>query len=148
MGDKEYDLGKLAQPFINKFIEGQKGYTSKAAKNFDLFSKVTGLNQEDINTAVTSPKKVAYIEETLRNIESGNLKIRVRSLENEKALERMSLTQSRMENLRSSSVLLNAAGIAAGPIFTTVGVCGAAFFGFQAFVTNTKFAQTTFEGDE
>jgi len=156
--DKEYDLGKLAQPFINKFIEGQKGYSSEAAKKFDFFSKITGLNQEDISTAVTSPKKVAYIEETLRNIESGNLKIRVRSLENEKALERMSLTQGRMENVLLSSVLLNVAGIATGPISTTLGICGAAYFGFQAFVTNTKikkfdktqakFVQTTFEGDE
>lgn len=156
--DKEYDLGKLAQPFINKFIEGQKGYSSEAAKKFDFFSKITGLNQEDISTAVTSPKKVAYIEETLRNIESGNLKIRVRSLENEKALERMSLTQGRMENVLLSSVLLNVVGIATGPISTTLGICGAAYFGFQAFVTNTKikkfdktqakFVQTTFEGDE
>merc|ERR1712183_1146402 len=120
--------------FIEKFIDKEKGYKSETEKKFNIFSKATGLNKFDINTAVSSPKKIAYIAETVRSMESGNLKIRVRSLENEKALERMELTQGRMENILLSSLLLNIAGLASGPIFTTVGVCGAAFFGFQAFV--------------
>jgi hypothetical protein len=86
--DPLYDIGKLAQPFVEKFTEQQKGYRTPAQKNLNIFSKATGLNQRDIETAITSPKKIAYIEETIRAIESGNLKVRVRSLENEKALER------------------------------------------------------------
>jgi predicted unusual protein kinase regulating ubiquinone biosynthesis (AarF/ABC1/UbiB family) len=86
--DPTYDIGKLAQPFIEKFIDSQKGFKTPAQKNLNIFSKATGLNQRDIESAVTSPRKIAYIEETIRAIESGNLKVRVRSLENEKALER------------------------------------------------------------
>ena len=33
-----------------------------AAKSFGTFSKATGLNTEDINTALTSPRKIAYLE--------------------------------------------------------------------------------------
>ena len=123
-----------------------------------LFSKATGLNKDDINTAVSSPRKIAYIEETVRAMESGNLKIRVRSLENEKALERMELTQGRMENILLSSLLLNVAGLTLGPLVSTVGIAGAAAFGFQAFMANTKikkfdktqlkFVQTSFIEDE
>jgi predicted unusual protein kinase regulating ubiquinone biosynthesis (AarF/ABC1/UbiB family) len=156
--DPEYDIGKLAQPFIEKFIDTQKGYKSETQKQFNIFSRATGLNKEDINSAVSSPRKIAYIEETIRAMESGTLKIRVRSLENEKTLERMELTQSRMENILLSSLLLNVAGLAAGPIVSSIGAVGAASFGFQAFMANTKikkfdktqakFVQTKFVDDE
>ena len=59
----------------------------------ESLGKLTGLNAKDVNVAVTSPRRIAYIEETLRDMEQGNLKIRVRSLENEKSLDRISLQQ-------------------------------------------------------
>jgi hypothetical protein len=53
---------------------------------------------------------------------------------------------------------VNIAGIAAGPVFSTIGVLGAANFGFQAFMANTKikkfdktqakFVQTKFVDDD
>jgi predicted unusual protein kinase regulating ubiquinone biosynthesis (AarF/ABC1/UbiB family) len=153
--DSDFDIGKMAQPFIEKFIEAQKGYTSDTEKNIAIFQKATGLNKDDINTAVMAPRKIQYIEETLRAIEAGNLKIRVRSLENEKALERQSLTQSRMENLLLASVMLNVAGVMTWPIVSAVSVLGAAYFGLQAFASNikvkkfdktqAKYVQTKFE---
>jgi len=120
--DPDYDIGKLAQPFIEKFTNAQDSSNSPAQRKFNIFKKATGLNKDDINDAVTSPRKIAYIEETVRAMESGTLKIRVRSLENEKSLERMELTQTRMENILLASVLLNIAGIASGPIFSTIGI--------------------------
>jgi predicted unusual protein kinase regulating ubiquinone biosynthesis (AarF/ABC1/UbiB family) len=105
--DSDFDLGKLAQPFIQKFIDEQKGYSNDAEKKFDIFSKATGLNLPDINIAISQPRKVAYIEETIRSMENGNLKIRVRSLENEKALERMNLRYDVVENMIMSSVLFS-----------------------------------------
>ncbi len=155
--DKNYDIGKLAQPFIEKFTEVQKNETP-AEKNFNIFSKATGLNQKDILTAVSSPKKIAYIEDTLRSMERGELKIRVRSLENEKALERMSLTQGRMEKVLIASFLLNIAGVATNRILSGAGILGAVAFGFQAYMTNAKikkfdktqakFVATKFADDE
>lgn len=152
--DPEYDIGKLAQPWVEDFTDAQT-YSSPAEKSFGIFAKATGLNAEDINTAVSSPKKIAYVEETLRSMEAGSLKIRVRSLENEKSLERMVLTQSRMENLVLASAFLNVAGLASGLILSSVGGVGAAFFAFKAFTLNTsikkfdktqaKFVATEFE---
>lgn len=133
-----FDIGKLAQPFIEKFIDTQKGYKSESEKNLAIFSKVTGLNKEDIETAVMQPRKIKYIEETLRSMEDGTLKVRVRSLENEKALERMNLRQNVMENILLASVLLNVAGLASRSIFRAAGVAGAAFFLVQGFVANAK----------
>jgi len=155
--DPTYDIGQLAQPFIEKFIDNEKGFTSKGAKNLNIFKMATGLNTADIETAVTSPRKIAYIEETVRSMESGTLKIRVRSLENEKALERMDLTQGRMEKYLLSSLFLNVAGVAAGPVISYVRAAGAQF-AFQAVSQNAKikkfdktqaqFVQTSFVDDE
>jgi predicted unusual protein kinase regulating ubiquinone biosynthesis (AarF/ABC1/UbiB family) len=156
--DADYDIGKLAQPFIETFTDAQKNYSSEADKKFRIFSKATGLNTGDINTAITSPRKIAYIEEVLRSMENGQLKIRVRSLENEKALERMALTQSRMENVLLATTFLNVAGFASRTLISGSGYAGFAFFLFQAFMANTKvkkfdktqakFVQTGFAGDD
>ena len=156
--DPNYDIGKLAQPFIEKFTDAQSNYSSDAEKKFSIFSKATGLNTKDIETAVTSPRKIAYIEETLRSMEEGTLKVRVRSLENEKALERMQLTQGRMENILLASVFLNVAGFASRSLVSYAGLAGAGFFALQAFLANTKvkkfdktqakFVQTKFEGED
>lgn len=142
--DPNYDIGKLAQPFVEKFTDSQS-FSSPYEKKLSIFQKATGLNPEDINTAISSPRKIAYLEETLRAMESGSLKIRVRSLENEKAMERMTLTQSRMEDLVLASVFLNLAGFAGGALIRTLGVGGAAAFGLKALLTNVsikKFDKT------
>jgi len=156
--DEKFDIGKLAQPFVEKFTDSQKAYETEASKTFSIFRKATGLNTKDIETAVTSPKKIAYIEETLRSMEEGTLKIRVRSLENEKALERMALTQGRTENILIATMLLNVAGFASKRLLSGAGYAGFAFFLFQAFMANTKvtkfdktqakFVQTKFNGEE
>lgn len=136
--DKDFDIGKLAQPFIEKFIDEQKGYKSEAEKNLDVFKKATGLNLPDINTAVMQPKKVEYIEQTLRQMENGSLKIRVRSLENEKALERMGLRQSISESLLYSVLFFNLAGLASRSILRYSGIAGGAVFLLQSVLASTK----------
>lgn len=133
-------MGKLAQPFIEKFTEVQKN-ESPAEKGLNVFARATGLNRRDIEKAVTSPRKIAYIEDTLREMERGELKIRVRSLENEKALERMSLTQGKMETLLVASLLLNFAGVATNRILRGAGVVGALAFALQTVVQNAKISK-------
>lgn len=136
--DPDFNIGKLAQPAIEKFTETEKGYKSGFAKNFDILKKATGLNVDDIETAVEQPRKVAYIEQTLRSIEDGSLKIRVRSLENEKALERLGLRQSFMENFLITSLFVNIAGFANRSVIRYAGVAGAGFFLVQSLLASTK----------
>jgi predicted unusual protein kinase regulating ubiquinone biosynthesis (AarF/ABC1/UbiB family) len=156
LSDK-FDIGKLAQPFIEEFTEMQKGYENPAEKSFNLLAKATGLNQADIFKAISSPKKIAYIEETMRSMERGDLKIRVRSLENEKSLERMSLSQGKMEKLLIASLLLNLAGAATSRILRNASLLGAVAFGLKALIagakitkfdkTQLKYSQTKFVDD-
>lgn len=156
--DPDFDVGILAQPFIESFIKAQEPEQSVAAKSFNIFRKATGLNKDDINTAITSPKKISYIEDTLRSIENGSLKIRVRSLENEKALERLDIRQTQMENIILASLCLNVAGFASRTIISNIGGLGSIYFVAKAFLalasvkkfdkTQAKFVQTKFEDDD
>ena len=132
--DETYDLTKFAQPFINELTETD-GYNSAFDKWADRLGKATGLNSEDVETALMQPRKVQYLEETLRSMEQGNLKIRVRSLENEQALARLQLSTDVGNKLLVSSVLLNlalssAAGV--GRVPAALWYAGAGFFGLQA----------------
>ena len=104
--DEDYDLGEFAQPFVTKLIDKVKYGGDNSKKSLAVFGKATGLNAEDVNTALTQPRKIAYLEETMRSIEQGQLKIRVRSLENEMALTRLGTQSSGMTNLLLSSLVL------------------------------------------
>ncbi|KAH8063893.1 hypothetical protein JL720_13052 [Aureococcus anophagefferens] len=73
--DDKYDLGKFAQPFVERLVDRAKYGGDSTKKSLSIFSKATGLNAEDVNTALTSPKKIAYLEDTVRAIETGQLKI-------------------------------------------------------------------------
>eukprot|EP00929_Paragymnodinium_shiwhaense_P076186 TRINITY_DN39124_c0_g1_i1.p1 TRINITY_DN39124_c0_g1~~TRINITY_DN39124_c0_g1_i1.p1 ORF type:complete len:763 (-),score=191.49 TRINITY_DN39124_c0_g1_i1:125-2413(-) len=129
--DNSFDLGKLAQPFIEKFTEATR--YGPNTSDFERFvaktQSATGLNPKDVNTALTSPRKIAYLEETIRAMEDGSLKIRVRSIENEKQLERVALTQDTMQKLVLASLFLNAgfavpAQVASGVSFGLAGLFG------------------------
>jgi len=113
--DAGYDLGGFAQPFVERLIDRVKYRGSSSAKTLSILGKATGLNTEDINTALTAPRKVAYLETTVRAIEQGQLKIRVRSIENERALARLSTQSKATTSLLIASLALNVAA-AAGEI--------------------------------
>ena len=103
-------------------------------------------------------RKIEYVEETIRAMENGNLKIRVRSLENEKSLERMAMTQENLTSLVVASVFVNLAVGLSGPVGVGLGVVGGAVFGLKAFIgnakikkfdkTQAKFENNSFEGDK
>lgn len=143
--DPDFDIGKFAQPFVEKFTDAQKGYGSKSEKNLAIFKKATGLNTDDIETAISQPRKVQYIEETLREMEAGNLKIRVRSLENEKALERMSLRQSVTQNVVLASLMFNLANLSTRAVVVYPSVVGGAVFLLKILISSMavkKFDKT------
>jgi hypothetical protein len=65
-------------------------------------------------------------------MEQGTLKVRVRALENERALERIAAQQATTQAIVVVAVMLNLASIAAGPVLPRLAYAAAAFFGAQA----------------
>ncbi|KAH8075416.1 hypothetical protein JL721_1422 [Aureococcus anophagefferens] len=141
--DDKYDLGKFAQPFVERLVDRAKYGGDSTKKSLSIFSKATGLNAEDVNTALTSPKKIAYLEDTVRAIETGQLKIRVRSLENEMALTRLGTQSKATTSLLLSSLLLNVATVAELSLVPQVAVfalaAGAGASGLSALLSLSAF---------
>ncbi|CAN8069696.1 unnamed protein product, partial [Agarophyton chilense] len=90
----KYDLTIIAGPYLKELIDLKDGSATVTAIN--AFRKKLGWRNKDLNAVVTQPRKTAYIEETVRRMESGDLKLRVRVLESERAFKRVSLMQSNM----------------------------------------------------
>merc|ERR1719379_1065627 len=136
--DKDFDLGKLSQPFVERLLERSNNYDDDFSKFIGTTSKATGLNLRDIDTAVRAPTKIAYIEETVRAMETGELRIRVRSLENETAIERLQLKADASDSLLVASIFANAA-FAFTPRPLKIGATALALlFGAKSFGAKTK----------
>lgn len=110
------------------------------ANSRDRLARVHHSRSQDIDSALTQPKKVAYLEETIRAMEQGQLKIRVRSIENEQALSRLALSTELTHKMLLASVLLNLGLAGVGVVPRMVWFVGAAGMGAQALVTNLKIA--------
>jgi len=127
----KFDVPKSAQPFIEELTE-EGAPTTELGKFFDRAGAATGLRTEDINAAIMQPKKVAYLEQTVRAMEQGTLKIRVRSLENEQALARLALSQQVTNKLLVAGLFLNVALAGATRVPAALFYAGATLFGAQA----------------
>ena len=127
----DFDIAKSAQPFIEGLSE-DGAPESDFGKFLDRAGAATGLRAKDVGTALTQPKKVAYLEETVRAMEQGNLKIRVRSLENEQALARLALSQQITNKLLVGGLFLQLGLAGATRLPSLLWFAGAGAFGAQA----------------
>ena len=104
--DPLYDLTKLAQPFLKELIDLRDG--SATVSFFKTLGKQVGLRPVDIFDAVTSPRRVANLDDIVTRMEQGDLKLRVRVLESERAFQKMELVQNNMALAIAASGFLNA----------------------------------------
>ena len=63
----KFDIAKSAQPFIEGLTEDD-GPQDDLSKFLSRAGAATGLRPADLDTAITQPKKVAYLEQTVRLI--------------------------------------------------------------------------------
>lgn len=105
--DSKYDLTIIAGPYLKELIDLKDG--SAAITAVKAFQKKVGWRRQDISAVVTQPRKISYIDETLRRMESGDLRIRVRVLESERAFKKVVLMQNNMALAMAATTLSNMA---------------------------------------
>lgn len=105
--DSRYDLTIIAGPYLKELIDLRDGSASVTA--LKAFRKRVGWRDEDLSAVLTQPRKTAYIEQTLRRMESGDLRLRVRVLESERNFKRMSLMQDNMSFAMAAATFSNMA---------------------------------------
>lgn len=105
--DSKYDLVRLARPYLQELMDLRDG--SATVSLLKSWTKRMGLRPVDLQNIVTQPQKVADISTLLQRIEQGDLKIRVRVLESERAFKRMELQAQVMAAALACTLTANAA---------------------------------------
>jgi len=89
--DKSYDLARISQPYLRELADLKDGSKFKTAAK-ELAERV-GLRPIDLKAVVKQPRNVAAMEGTIKKLEAGDLKLRVRTLEVERMLEKSEFRQ-------------------------------------------------------
>ena len=89
--DQAYDLARISQPYLRELADLKDGSKFKTAA-IELAERV-GLRPIDLKAVVKQPRNVAAMEGTIKKLEAGDLKLRVRTLEVERMLEKSEFRQ-------------------------------------------------------
>jgi len=89
--DQAYDLARISQPYLRELADLKDGSKFKTAAK-ELAERV-GLRPIDLKAVVKQPRNVAAMEGTIKKLEAGDLKLRVRTLEVERMLEKSEFRQ-------------------------------------------------------
>eukprot|EP00466_Bigelowiella_natans_P019450 jgi/Bigna1/52122/estExt_Genewise1Plus.C_50225 len=120
--DTQYDLTRLAAPYLNELVDLKDGNRFKSFINQGL--KDVGLRPVDFKNAWRQPRNVAYMTDVLKRLEEGDLKLRTRALEVEKQAQKLELSFKMIGSILfawgalNTGLLLSLLPPAAGGIFS------------------------------
>ena len=135
-----YDLTRLTLPYLKELLDLKDGNAVKTT--LLRIGKRVGLRPEDINQAVTQPRRTAKIEDIVGRLERGDFKLRVRALETERQLERSKLVQKIMLHAVMSSLFLQG-GLA---LATVGGAATAGILGTTTILSRILFGASAVMG--
>uniref|UniRef100_A0A7S3BZY6 ABC1 atypical kinase-like domain-containing protein n=1 Tax=Haptolina ericina TaxID=156174 RepID=A0A7S3BZY6_9EUKA len=139
--DPRYDLSRISQPFLRELVDLRDGSAITTA--FRELGKRVGLRPMDIAQLVGQPRSVASVQSTMKRLEDGDLKLRVRAMELERVLERVELRQRLVGAGLGTVALLQVASVYSGAARTLVYVACArlALEGRRAWSAMDKLEQ-------
>ena len=148
--DPRFDISEISAPYARELLlEGRPQY----AKLQQEAKKRLALQNRAFGNLFKGPNMIEDTYSTIQQLERGDLKLRVRALEAERALTRMTTMQKAMMTAVLASMLVNvgtvlsvsAMGAAATASFTGAGFCGLLTLVsmFKVRVAEKKEAQLT-----
>ncbi|CAK9207855.1 unnamed protein product [Sphagnum troendelagicum] len=101
--DPKFSFAKIAAPYAQELLDGRNGQRNGQYFVQELQRQATDAR----DAAVAMPLRVQRVDEVIRQLEAGDLKLRVRVLEAERAARRASIMQMATINVVAAVGLLN-----------------------------------------
>eukprot|EP00890_Picochlorum_soloecismus_P005345 jgi/Picsp_1/5811/NSC_03170-R1_abc-1-like kinase len=134
----KFDISEISAPYARELLlEGSPQY----AKLQEEWGKRIDLQNRAIVNLFKGPNMIEDMYTIMRQLERGDLKLRVRSLEAERALTRVAMMQKAMMGAIMASMLVNVGtvlSVSAMGIAASLSFSGASIFGFFALVNMIK----------
>jgi hypothetical protein len=145
--DPNYDVSRIAKQYITELIDLRDG--SAALTAWKKVQHRLGWRPADLASVVQSPRRVSAVYDTLNKLETGELQLRVRALELERAMVRNAVMQRASMYAIAACCALNVGTVLSTASATTsAGVLGrrlawaaAVFFGSRATLAMRKVGQ-------
>ncbi|MQM04830.1 hypothetical protein Taro_037634, partial [Colocasia esculenta] len=87
--DPEFSFAKVAAPYVQELLEIRQ----KQRTGAELVQEITRQTSDARDHTLSMPYRIQQIEEFMRQLESGDMKLRVRVLESERAAQKASIMQ-------------------------------------------------------
>ncbi len=116
--DPSYDISRIAKKQIKGLIDLRDG--SAAITAIKKVQQRIGWRPKDLASVVQSPRRVTQVYETLTKLESGELQLRVRALELERAMVRNDVMQK-----ASIHAIVACCALNVGTVLVATGAAGA-----------------------
>merc|ERR1712157_347504 len=127
--DPRFDISEISAPYARDLLLEQRPGFSKLKENYEKGAK----RQWDATKGLfVAPLKINKIEGILDSLSAGDTKLRVRALEAERALQRVSITQTVTACIVMAAVSLNTATLLSIVANTAPPLVRSACFAFSA----------------
>merc|ERR1719316_281192 len=149
--DPKFDISEIARPYAKDLILESK----PLARFSDKWKEKSELQNRAFKNLFTGPNSIEYIEQTIEQLERGDLKLRVRALEAERAVDRVRIMQGATTSAVVAGVFLNGAALltaaAAAPLaisatYVGAAVCGLSFLGKIMKIKKLEKKEASFTG--
>ncbi|GIM03175.1 hypothetical protein Vretimale_7990, partial [Volvox reticuliferus] len=139
--DPRFDISEIAAPYARELLLEGNPVTSKLEREF---KKGLANQNRAIKNLFVGPNKIEDIAATMQRLERGDLKLRVRALEAERALTRVQAWQRVIVAALAASTLVNIGTVLSVSALTagaTASFAGAAMFGLMLLKNYFKVVQ-------
>ena len=136
--DPRFDISEISAPYARELLlEGSPQY----AKLQEEWGKRIDLQNRAFVNLFKGPNMIEDVFEVIKQLERGDLKLRVRALEAERAISRVATMQKAMMNAVVASMLVNVGtvlSVSAMSVLSSLSFAGSGVFGLLALVNLIK----------